>query len=114
MTATKVATAVHLNYRLVVFFPNGESIVHPLVKSFVKVGRTKANDIVIPYKQMSEYHFNLTRTDKGYDLCDGESTTGTFVNYRPVWTGQTRPLVPGDTITQGMLKIRFEATEANA
>ncbi|MER7841620.1 FHA domain-containing protein [Streptomyces sp. NPDC096040] len=86
----------------------GERI--PVLDTRVTFGRNAENTVVISSLSVSRFHAEIVfDEDKGYVLCDLESSNGTLVNGEEV---ESRLLQPGDEITLGDQEFRFEVADA--
>lgn len=72
----------------------------------VAIGRSEANDIVVPENFVSHEHALITRYKHAFWLTDLNSTNGTFHNNRRV--NDEVLLQDGDLITVGAVTFRFE------
>lgn len=81
----------------------------PISEAVVTVGRGLDNDIIIDDKHVSRDHAQLRRRYGQYVLYDLDSASGTMVNDRPV---REVSLQPGDEITFGTTKLRYEQAGA--
>ncbi len=79
----------------------------------VTVGRTRNNDVALPYPNVSKFHayFTWSPDRSAYYLNDAGSTNGTFVEGSRVMPKQ--PLVVPDmaTVAFGTYSLRFRTTE---
>lgn len=76
-----------------------------IAEAVVTIGRDLDNDIVLDDRRVSRRHAQLRRRYGQYVLYDLDSTGGTAVNGNRV---REATLQPGDVITLGGVKIRFE------
>ena len=83
--------------------------------SFITVGRTANNDVVIPDITVSKMHALIHPRDEGYFIVDGGSSSGTFVNDQPAPTRKTSealPLRSGDALRLGSVDLVFLSAAA--
>lgn len=97
-------------YLIVTLSSQPDPAIYPLQGSYIKVGRSQSNDIVLVEPEMSREHFNLTLTGSGgYMIADNGSTNGTMVNGQMLDTPAL--LHFGDTINIGtMVELQFTDT----
>ncbi len=72
----------------------------------VRIGRSKANDIILADPRVSREHVRIEKHDRSAVLVDLNSTNGTLVDGKRA-TGNTK-LRAGSTITLGNTELRFE------
>jgi ABC-type multidrug transport system ATPase subunit/ABC-type multidrug transport system permease subunit len=82
----------------------------PLVGE-LNVGRAPENDIVIEHESVSRQHASIRPVRGGYAITDLGSRNGTRLNGER-FSGESRPLASGDTVTIGGEALRFLAGEA--
>ncbi len=70
-----------------------------------KVGRKKDNDLILPDKSISGYHFQILRTEKGYEVEDRNSSNGTYLNKYII--NDRTPLKEGDRIQASKYRMIF-------
>ena len=73
--------------------------------SRVLIGRSRDCDVMLDDPNISRRHAELRRENGQWVVADLASTNGVKVNGRRV---QEAPLSPGDEITLGLEKLRFE------
>ncbi len=76
----------------------------PILKTVTTIGRQLENDIVFHEEYVSRYHAELVYEDGCYVLYDKQSTSGTFVNGRPI---RRCVLNSGDLISLANIFIMF-------
>lgn len=86
------------------FGPDGP---FPLTRTRVRVGRGRANDLVLHDPSVSREHAELVRGAEGdgWRVRDLDSTNGVAINGARV---RERELAPGDVITFGSCDVRFD------
>ncbi len=75
------------------------------------LGRLDTSDIPVRDKKASREHAKIYRQGQQYAIVDLNSSNGTFVNDDPI---TKHMLKPGDSITIGLVSMRFEDPEAEA
>jgi hypothetical protein len=85
-----------------VFGPTGP---FPLTGARVKVGRGRANDLVLDDPSVSRDHAEFTTVDGGWLVRDLDSTNGVSVNGVKV---REQALAFGDVVTFGSADVRFD------
>lgn len=85
----------------------------PLLGSRVKVGRGRANDIVLQDASVSREHCELVAdtVGNGWTVRDLDSTNGVSVNGSRV---RERALSPGDRVAFGSVELRFDRFDDGA
>lgn len=73
-------------------------------ETVTSIGRSRANDIVIPDVAISSQHCRVRPEGDGFLLLDLKSTNGTFVNERRI---ERHPLASGDLIRLGDSTLEF-------
>ena len=96
---------------MVVELPSGQRQEFVLEKSNVTIGSSAINDIVLQDSSVSTYHARLEQEDAGYVLLNLSATDPSIVNGTPT---DKAALAPGDVITLGATRLRFEDEEASA
>jgi len=91
--------------KLVLTLPSGQEQEFALGKPKVTIGRAAIHDIVLRDAKVSRSHAILEYGDAGCTLVDLGSTNGTCVNGVPI---ERAVLAPGDVITIGDSRLRFE------
>lgn len=79
----------------------------------VGVGRTRNNDIQLPYPKVSKFHAYFTWNGDGseYHLTDAGSTNGTFVNGHRLETGVSVVIADRNIVSFGRYHFRFHLPE---
>ena len=77
--------------------------------SRITIGRSRGNDLVIPYPKISKFHAYLTQRGESahYALHDAGATNGTFIDDTPLIPHTPYPLSDGCTIKLGPYRYRF-------
>lgn len=83
----------------------------PLNKGSVTIGRNEENDITIENLAVSGFHARVDKTGRDYILTDLQSTNGTFVNDKKLFSHK---LSHGDNIIIGKHTLLFLAPELQA
>jgi len=83
----------------------------PLNKGSVTIGRNEENDITIENLAVSGFHARVDKTGRDYILTDLQSTNGTFVNDKKIFSHK---LSHGDNIIIGKHTLLFLAPELQA
>ena len=81
---------------------------YPLYRGGIKIGRGEENTIVLTQPEVSGYHARIDRREAEYILTDLQSTNGTLVNGRKVFSHR---LSHGDKISIGKNTLLFISTE---
>jgi len=88
--------------------------IYPLKKddsrvfTFITVGRSRNNHIVIRSKVVSKLHLVIHREKEGYTVMDSGSRNGSSLNDRPLVPQQPQALKTGDVITlAGKITVRY-------
>lgn len=87
---------------LVVIAGPATGAMYRLEQHTVVIGREDDCDIIIDDQGVSRNHCRLVRRDHGFEVEDGGSTNGTYVNYRRI---ERAPLRDGDRIRLGQRTI---------
>lgn len=87
----------------------GEDSYHELAGEVTTLGRSSANDLVLPGDQVSRLHALLRRVGESYILTDRGSTNGVRVNGEAL-AGERR-LTAGDTVEIGENTLVFEVPD---
>lgn len=100
-------------YKLVISDDEGKTIIVPLVRDLITVGRQDGNTIRLTERNVSRQHARLVRTEAGYRLEDLESYNGVSVNGARIH--KVHDLKDGDRVGIGdyVLSFKVEA-EASA
>lgn len=99
MTITETSLA-----RMVIHLP-GKTWEVKLTKDVVTIGRSPANDIVIPHPKVSRRHARIQRRNQEYILVDLDSTNGTWFMGQRI---KEVRLHGGDTIHIGEARLVFK------
>lgn len=89
---------------LVVLGPDGRNTTHRL-SAIAYIGRAEENQIRIVGEGVSRRHALIVAEREGFRIEDLGSQNGVLVNGKPMQKGM---LSPGDVITLGVVKLRFE------
>jgi two-component system, cell cycle response regulator len=83
---------------------NGERVgeMFKLTKDEIYIGRAEECDLILSDDGVSRRHCRITRSEKGFELLDNESTNGTFANGE---RAVQHPLADGDKIQLGQVTI---------
>jgi hypothetical protein len=77
----------------------------------ISIGRTRNNDIHLPYADISKYHAYFVPTQGGYALADAGSKNGTFVDERRL-VPRTPEAVEDETVIRfGPYSVRYLSTD---
>lgn len=79
-----------------------------LDRPVVTLGRDRTNTVPLDHPTVSRFHAKIIRSDKGYQLIDGGSSNGTFVNGVRITSQQ---LKPRDRITLGAIQLVFDGRQ---
>jgi predicted component of type VI protein secretion system len=93
---------------------SGQSLTeHSFTKDLVSIGRTSANDIVLPdvEKRVSSKHAQIERKSGAWLLTDLGSTNGTFLNEKKIDAKTPVPVKGGDRVQCGGFQIRVVLEE---
>ncbi len=71
-----------------------------------RAGRKNDNDLILPEKNISGYHFQIILTDRGFELEDLDSSNGTYLNKYLI--NNRTLLKDGDRVQAGRYRIRFK------
>jgi pSer/pThr/pTyr-binding forkhead associated (FHA) protein len=82
----------------------GETVLMPLAREVVRVGRSSANDIVLDDPSVSRRHALLARRNDVTFVLDDRSLNGVHVNGRRV---SEAPLKDGDALLLGHVALRY-------
>ncbi len=96
-------------------FASGSDLGKELIvrKAVTTIGRSVDNDMILEAGEVSRHHARLDHAAGGFRLTDLGSTNGTKVNGKAIGVS---PVVPGDEIAFGTLRlsvVAFEASGAN-
>jgi ABC transport system ATP-binding/permease protein len=97
-------------YKLVISDDEGKTIIVPLVRDLITVGRQDGNTIRLTERNVSRSHARFVRDEKGYRIEDLGSFNGVTVN--GVRIEKAAPLNDGDRVGVGdyVIALRSEAT----
>ena len=76
------------------------------------IGKSKANDVVLPLPSVSRFHAVIAKKKDGWMVTDTFSKNGVQVNGVPV--NQRAPLAGGDILMIGTIPLQFLCKEARA
>ena len=93
--------------RLEVFFPDGMHKTFVLTEDNVSVGRQPGNVIPLDTETISRYHLTIAHHDGDITITDLESANGTFVDGLRLKQGDAHPLIGGEEILIGDLRLFF-------
>jgi FHA domain-containing protein len=93
--------------RLDVFWPEGQFKTFLLVDNNISVGRSSGNVIALETTTISRYHFSITHDGHQVFITDLESVNGTFVDGVKLNANEPRPLLGGEEIQIGYLRIIY-------
>ena len=100
------------NYgKLILLSDGGPEQEYELGKSRVTIGRTNTNDIILSDERISRSHARLECSLSGCTLVDLGSSNGSYVNEQRV---QRMPLQPGNLVTLGGFRFRYELSQPYA
>jgi serine/threonine-protein kinase len=77
----------------------------PVYRGGTTIGRDAANDIVLPYRQISRHHAQIRCSPSGCTVADLGSTNGTFVSGTRLSSRRQYPLRPGDQLGIGPIVL---------
>ncbi len=100
-------------YKLVISDDEGKTIIVPLVRDQITVGRQDGNTIRLTERNVSRQHARLVKTETGYRIEDLESYNGVTINGGRI--SKAHDLKDGDRIGIGdyVIALRAEADLAN-
>ncbi len=93
--------------RLEVFFPDGINRTYMLTVDNVSVGRQPGNVIPLETDTISRYHLTITHKDDEVTITDLDSANGTFVDGVRLKHDQSHPLIGGEEILIGELRLFY-------
>lgn len=94
-------------YKLVISDDEGKTIIVPLVRDQITVGRQDGNTIRLTERNVSRQHARLVKTDAGYRIEDLESYNGVSVNGTRI--AKAHDLKDGDRVGIGDYVIGLKA-----
>ena len=94
-------------YKLVISDDEGKTIIVPLVRDLITVGRQDGNTIRLTERNVSRQHARLVKSDVGYRIEDLESYNGVSVNGSRI--GKAQDLKDGDRVGIGDYVIALKA-----
>lgn len=99
-------------YKLVISDDEGKTIIVPLVRDLITVGRQDGNTIRLTERNVSRQHARIVREEKGYRIEDLSSSNGITVN--GVRIERSAELADGDRVGVGdyVLALRAETPGA--
>jgi hypothetical protein len=93
--------------RLDVYGPEGFFETFSLVDNNISIGRSTGNAITLDTNTISRYHFSLTRDGEQVFITDLDSVNGTFVDGVKLAANERRPLLGGEDIQIGHLRMIY-------
>jgi predicted component of type VI protein secretion system len=89
---------------------------HTFTKDLITIGRTAANDVVLPdvEKRVSSKHAQIERKGGAWTVTDLGSTNGTFLNDKKIEPRTSVALKSGDCLGCGVFRLRFVVEEEPA
>jgi pSer/pThr/pTyr-binding forkhead associated (FHA) protein/tetratricopeptide (TPR) repeat protein len=101
-------------YKLVISDDEGKTIIVPLVRDLITVGRQEGNTIRLTERNVSRQHARLVKGEGGYRVEDLESYNGVLVNGQRI--GKQAELKDGDKVSIGdyVIALKAEAIDAAA
>lgn len=93
--------------RLEVFFPDGMHKTFILSEDNVSVGRQPGNVIPLETDTISRYHLTITHSGDQVIIADLDSANGTFVDGQRLNHDEQRPLIGGEEILIGELRLFY-------
>lgn len=93
--------------RLEVFFADGMHKSFVLTEDNVSVGRQPGNFIALDTETISRYHLTITRLDGEITITDLDSANGTFVDGVRLKHDEHHPLIGGEEILIGDLRLFY-------
>lgn len=93
--------------RLDVFWPDGQFRTFQLSENNISIGRSSGNSIMLEADNISRYHISLTHENAQVILTDMDSANGTFVDGVRLERNATLPLLGGEEIQIGELRIVY-------
>ncbi len=95
------------NARLILL-EGGTDIDSFLLASETLIGRGVTNDVVLPDRSIATRHARIIHDGSGYNLESLDRSVTTAVNDKPISPGDKVPLIDGDALSLGDIKLRFE------
>ena len=94
-------------YKLVISDDEGKTIIVPLVRDLITVGRQDGNTVRLTERNVSRHHARFVRDEKGYRIEDLDSYNGVTVN--GVRIDKAAELSDGDRVGVGDYVLAFRA-----
>src|SRR5690242_18626822 len=94
-------------YKLVISDDEGKTIIVPLVRDLITVGRQDGNTIRLTERNVSRQHARLVKSESGYRIEDLESYNGVSINGARI--GKAHELKDGDRVGIGDYVIALKA-----
>jgi pSer/pThr/pTyr-binding forkhead associated (FHA) protein/tetratricopeptide (TPR) repeat protein len=94
-------------YKLVISDDEGKTIIVPLVRDLITVGRQDGNTIRLTERNVSRQHARLVKTESGYRIEDLESYNGVSINGGRI--SKAQDLKDGDRVGIGDYVIALKA-----
>lgn len=101
-----VVTTDALQREVVLLLTTTDGRQFPVYRGGATIGREAANDIVLPYRQISRHHAKIQCSPPRCTVADLGSTNGTFVNNTPLSPRKRYPLRPGDRLGIGPVVLQ--------
>src|SRR3954464_434002 len=100
-------------YKLVISDDEGKTIIVPLVRDLITVGRQDGNTIRLTERNVSRQHARLVKSDTGYRIEDLDAYNGVSVNGTRI--NKVCDLKDGDRVGIGdyVIALKAEAEEAS-
>ncbi len=95
--------------RLEVYYPDGAFKTFLLTDPNVSIGRSAGNMIALDVEGISRYHVSLAYADGATTITDLESANGTFVDGERLKANTPSPLMGGEEIQIGELRMVFQS-----
>ncbi|MDX2161748.1 MAG: FHA domain-containing protein [bacterium] len=95
--------------RLEVYYPDGAFRTFLLTEPNVSIGRSAGNMIAFDVEGISRYHVSVTYADGKTHITDLESANGTFVDGERLKPNEPAPLLGGDEIQIGEVRMIFQS-----
>ncbi|MFN8529539.1 MAG: FHA domain-containing protein [Anaerolineae bacterium] len=95
--------------RLEVYYPDGAFKTFLLTDPNVSIGRSAGNMIALDVEGISRYHVSLAYADGATTITDLDSANGTFVDGERLKSNTPSPLMGGEEIQLGELRMVFQS-----